>query len=316
MTAILFLATVGATFIPGACAFGESQKFLLVSTAMKSRVAYLKLPADGSPAVANGEAMRTLIDTGLVFPQGLAVDEYRNRLFVADPNLTGLVMYPISSNGDTVSVGAQQIVAAGVQTRAVAVDGLGNVVFSDEPNSRIMRVTSDMIASGNTKPVVIYDGKTLSSVKSPGGVAVDNYFVYWLNKASGTQVGTLLRAPQAGNSSSSGSAGQVSVIATNAPKAYGVCIGARNLFYTDEALNLYGINRASTSRHTVYTLSSKLQDPRGCVHDGAGTVYVADKTQNAVYQFASGMETLEPGVALTKAADLQGAFGLAIYTLV
>ena len=52
----------------------------------------------------------------LVFPQGIAIDDYRGRLFIADPNKTGLaaflegflilsgrceVMYPISSNGDT-----------------------------------------------------------------------------------------------------------------------------------------------------------------------------------------------------------------------
>lgn len=125
--------------LPGVSSFGESQKFLIVSSPLTGHVAYLKLPVDGSPATADGQAMRTLIKSGLVFPQGLAVDDHRQRLFVADPNKTGLVMYPLSSNGDTLSVGSPKVVASGVQTRAVTVDGLGNVVFSDEPTNRILR---------------------------------------------------------------------------------------------------------------------------------------------------------------------------------
>eukprot|EP00931_Biecheleriopsis_adriatica_P027472 TRINITY_DN16523_c0_g1_i1.p1 TRINITY_DN16523_c0_g1~~TRINITY_DN16523_c0_g1_i1.p1 ORF type:complete len:317 (+),score=52.29 TRINITY_DN16523_c0_g1_i1:158-1108(+) len=316
---MLVLAALVAALCPGVSAFGEAQKFLIVSSVETSRVAYLKLPSDGGPAVFHGQALRTLIDSGLVFPQGIAVDEYRNRLFVADPNLTGLVMYPISSNGDTISVGKQQIVASGVQTRAVSVDGLGNVIFSDEPTSRIMKVSDEMIQAGNTKAVTLYDGNTLTGVKAPGGVAMDNYFVYWLNKASGTKVGTLMRGLQypatSSDSNSSGTPG-VSLLAKNAPKCYGVCIAGGNVFYTDEAKNLYGINRASTSRHTVYTISSHFQEPRGCAYDGDGTVYVADKTQNAIFQFASSMRQLEPNRQMTKAAELQSPFGLAVYALV
>lgn len=316
----MLLLAVLAALCPGASAFGEAQKFLLVSSVETSRVAYLKLPSDGAPAISHGEAFRTLIDSGLVFPQGIAVDEYRNRLFVADPNLTGLVMYPISSNGDTISVGKQQVVAANVQTRAVSVDGLGNVIFSDEPTSRIMKVSNEMIEAGNTKAMTIYDGSSLNGLKAPGGVAIDNYFVYWLNKASGTKVGTLMRGlqyPEVSDGSNSTSvASSISMLSKNAPKCYGVCIAAGNIFFTDEAKNLYGVNRASTSRHTVYTISSNFEEPRGCAYDGDGTVYVADKTQNAVFQFASSMRQLEPNREMTKAAELQSPFGLAIYTMV
>eukprot|EP00930_Biecheleria_cincta_P032926 TRINITY_DN22800_c0_g1_i1.p1 TRINITY_DN22800_c0_g1~~TRINITY_DN22800_c0_g1_i1.p1 ORF type:complete len:339 (-),score=61.87 TRINITY_DN22800_c0_g1_i1:85-1101(-) len=318
----------------GCHAFGDALQFLFVSSPTTGHIGYRKLPSDGSPATP-GEAMRTVISSGLVFPQGIAVDEYRRRMFVADPNLTGLVMYPLTTNGDTMIAGSQQTIAKGVQARAVAVDGLGNVVFTDEPNNRILRVTDAMIQSGNTTAEVLYDGKHLASVKLPGGIAADNYYVYWLNKASGLQVGTLLRglqdpsavrklaakaanatAKSAGAAAASAATPGLAVIAMNAPKCYGVCIAGGNIFYTDEASNLYGIKRAATSRHTVFTISSKLQAPRGCVYDGSGTVYVADKTQNAVFQFASNMQQLEPNQPLTKAAVMQGAFGLAIYTVV
>mmetsp|Transcript_66853 Transcript_66853/g.159538 ORF Transcript_66853/g.159538 Transcript_66853/m.159538 type:complete len:323 (+) Transcript_66853:76-1044(+) len=309
-TSCVFLALA----VQGAAGFGESQKFLVVSSPATGHLAYAKFPADGSPLAADGQAMKTLIKSGLVFPQGVAIDNHRGRLFVADPNQTGLVMYPLTSNGDTLSVGGSKIIADNVQTRAVSVDGLGNVVFSDEPTSRILRVSAKMIDEGTTVPEVIYDGSAVPSLKSPGGVASDNYFVYWLNKAGAPQAGTLIRGLQYATAETirNATAG-VQMLANNALKCYGVCIAGGNLFYTDETAKLYGVNRAATSRHVVTTISSQLQAPRGCAHDGAGTVYVADKTQNAVFQFAANMDPLEPNTALAKAADLQGAFGLAIF---
>ncbi|CAE8625446.1 unnamed protein product [Polarella glacialis] len=299
----------------GAEAFGEAQKFLIVSAPGTSRIAYLKLPADGSPAVP-GEAFRTLIDKELVFPQGIAVDAYRKRLFVADPNLGKLVMYPLSYNGDKLSVGKMVTVAKGVEVRAVAVDGLGNVVFSEETTNRIMRVTAPMIEAGDTTAQTIYSGDNLSAVSAPGGVAVDNYFVYWLNKNGGTKVGSLVRAQRSMNLAaySGNVSSRVSLLSSNAAKCYGVCIALGNAFYTDETKNLYGISRASTARSNAITISSALKEPRGCAFDGAGTVYVTDKGQNAIFQFASNMQTLTPDRPLTKAADLQGAFGIVVYT--
>mmetsp|Transcript_36068 Transcript_36068/g.67185 ORF Transcript_36068/g.67185 Transcript_36068/m.67185 type:complete len:326 (+) Transcript_36068:89-1066(+) len=311
----LIFAAVASSCLQGVASFGESQKFLIVSSPLTGHVAYLKLPPDGSPATADGQAMRSLITTGLVFPQGLAVDDHRQRLFVADPNQTGLVMYPLTSNGDTLCVGSPKTVASGVQARAVSVDGLGNVVFSDEPTNRILRVSARSIDEGKTSPEVIYDGSTVPNLKAPGGVAMDNYFVYWLNKAGAPQAGTLIRGQQyATVASMTNASAAVKLLASNAPKCYGVCLAGGNIFYTDEANHVYGVNRAATSRHVVTTISSSFKAPRGCVSDGSGTVYVADKLQNAVYRFASGVDT-EPLLPrpIVKAADLQGAFGLAIH---
>ncbi|CAE7331459.1 unnamed protein product [Symbiodinium necroappetens] len=176
-----------------------------------------------------------------------------------------------------------------------------------------VQVSAASIDEGKTAPEVIYDGNTVSHLKAPGGVAMDNYFVYWLNKAGAPKAGTLIRGLQYATAETiqNASAG-VKLLAGNAPKCYGVCLAGGNIFYTDEASRLYGINRASTSRHVVRTISSSLQAPRGCVSDGAGTVYVADKSQNAVFRFPSNMDDLMPR-AMVKAADLQGAFGLAIH---
>merc|ERR1719203_1019842 len=83
-----------------------------------------------------------------------------------------------------------------VQVRAVAVDGLGNVWFTEEPKQRIMRVTAEMVERGNRTAEVIYEASSLSEVRSPGGIALDNFFVYWLNKADGQTAGSLIRAEQ------------------------------------------------------------------------------------------------------------------------
>lgn len=300
-------------FCPGVNGFGEAQKYLFVAAPETGQVAYLKLPSPGGPAVFDGEPMRVLIGSGLQYPQGVAVDSHRKQLYVADPGLGQLVRFPLQDlRGDAVGVGSMETVASGVEVRAVAVDGLGNVFFTDEPTQRILKVTASMIEAGNTTAEVVYDGGAVKAVSAPGGIALDNFFVYWLNKASGTQVGTLVRGvhtPPGGANSTDG----LVVLANNALKCYGLCLALGNIFYTDEANNLYGIQRSSTASHNPVTITSTLQEPRGCAYDGDSTVYVADKAQNAVFQFAANMNAVLPNRRLTKAADLQGAFGVAVY---
>jgi len=305
--------------LPGCAAFGEAQKYLIVSSPRRSRIAYLTLPASGAPA--NGGEMRILTSEGLKFPQGLAVDQYRKRLFVADPNLGILAGYDLKHDREGLRVGRMWTAAKNVEVRSVAVDGLGNVFFADEPRQLIMRVAAEQLDNGDSTAEVVYDSSGTAQVSAPGGIALDNYFVYWLNKANGNQVGTVVRAPQdrrlAGNASSGASAGlEVVSLASNAVKCYGICLGLGNIFYTDENNNVYGVPRAATARHIPVTISSAFAEPRGCAFDGDGTVYVADKDQHAVFQFASNMQKLSPNRQISKAADLEGAYGVAVYVQV
>merc|ERR1712183_455779 len=103
----------------------------------------------------------------------------------------------------------------------------------------------------------------------------------------------------------------VSPMAKNIMKSYGVCLGAHNLFYTDEKSNMYAMPRQGGTPQTV---STSLAEPRGCAFDGSNTIYVADKMHNAIYAFAANAQDF--GVqqpTLAKAADLQGAFGMAVF---
>lgn len=300
-----------AVTTPFAQAFGESQKYLIASSPSTRRVGFLKLPMDGSPALGN-EPMRDLVTSGLSVPQGVAVDQWRMKLYVADPDLNKLVGYDLQENDGVLKVGSQFTVAPDVETRWVTVDGVGNIFFTDEANNTLYKVSSQAVDSDAlpATPTVVYDGSTTSKVSSPGGILTDNYFLYWVNKASGTQVGSVIRATQTPNVST---ATPTTALAMNTMKSYGVCLAPKVLFYTDEQTNLYTIPRVGG---TVQTVSNALAEPRGCSFDGEGTVYVADKSYNAVYQFAANADTFTPNTPLQKVADFQGVFGLAMYTQV
>jgi sugar lactone lactonase YvrE len=269
----------------------------------------MKLP--NGAAASPGKPMYSLVDSGLYVPQGIDVDQYRKRLFVADPDLGKLVGYPLSVNGDQLVAGSQFTVADSVQARWVAVDGLGNVYFTDEPNNKIRKVTAKMIEDGSKTSQVVYDGASISMVSAPSGIAVDNFFAYWLNKAAGTQVGSVVRGTEQNMGSKSSVNGSVTSLASNAMKTYGICVARSNIFYSDEQRSLYAVKRFGGQPVTV---SSQFVEPRGCAFDGDGTVYVADKAQNAVFHFASNMEVLS-AASIGKAVDFQGAYGVAMYVM-
>lgn len=299
-----------------ALAFDEAPRFLIAASPSTSTIAYLRLPPNGAPATG-AEPMRVLLNEGLSVPQGVAVDDYRKRLYVADPDLHKLVAYDISYGwGGSLVLGKQLTVIPNVEVRWVSVDGLGNVYFTDEATNKIYKVSAKDAEAGTQSATVLYDGTSEGSVSSPGGIATDNFFVYWVNKASGTQIGSLIRAiglPGANNALPEG-VDKVLPMSKNIMKSYGVCIGSNNLFYTDEQSNMYALPRQGGTPQIV---TSGLAEPRGCVHDGSNTVYVADKMHSAIYSFAGNAKDFgDQSPTLKKAADLQGAYGVTLFTKV
>jgi len=270
--------------------------------------------------------MRVLLDSGLRFPQGLAVDDYRQMLYVADPSLGKLVGYKLSAVDGSLKVGKMETIADGVEVRAVAVDGIGNVWFTDEPNQRIMRVPARAIEERDTTPEIVYDGVDFQEVRSPGGIAVDNFYVYWLNKADGKKVGSLIRAPQRppvtfiegniSNFTTDALEAQrfIHRLASNADKCYGVCLALQHAFYTDDTKVVYGVSRAAVARDEEVPIASYLSEPRGCAYDGSGTIYFADKQANAIFSLPGNMKQLTHQRDMVKAAELEGAFGVTVFT--
>jgi sugar lactone lactonase YvrE len=287
-----------------ALAYGELNKFLIVSSSVTHDVAYAPVTRDSKPKVVK---LRQLISDGLTFPQGLAVDQWRRYLYVADPTLKKLVYYVLDASGaDRLDVGKQQVAADGVEVRWVSCDSMGNVYFTEESTQRIMRITSTMLDSGTILPEVVFQGTKSPSVNAPGGIAMDNYFVYWVNKLDPTKAGTLIKAQHAPNSTTKDMT-KLDV------KSYGVCLAANNIFFTTEQKNLYGVPRLGGV--SPVAISSEFGEARGCAYDGTNTVYVADKKKNAVYSFPAQMHTLRESLPIQVAAYMQGAYGVAVYTV-
>lgn len=285
--------------------YGEMNKFLIVSSSVTHEVAYAPLPQDKlQPEVQ----LRQLIGDGLTFPQGLAVDQWRRHLYVADPTLNRLVYYVLEPDGDDrLDVSKQYTACEGVEVRWVACDNLGNVYFTAENTQQVLRLTASMIDHGNVKnPEIVYT--TSSGVSAPSGVVMDNYYIYWLNKLDPTKTGTVVKALHAPNSS-------YEKMANIDVKGYGLCMTGSNIFFTDETKNMYGLPRLGGVAPTK--VFSNFSEARGCAFDGMNTVYVADKKKNTIFSFpanvASLLETVQ--LPLTISAYMEGAYGVAVYTV-
>merc|ERR1719420_1049843 len=104
-----------------------------------------------------------------------------------------------------------------------------------------MKIPVDSNLRTSTNPTVVYSGNALTQVSAPGGVAVDNFHIFWSNKAVGTTSGSVVKgfeSPPNANTAES-----VLVLANNADKVYGVCLAKDNVFYTNHDKYIYGVKK-------------------------------------------------------------------------
>lgn len=288
----------------------QSPGFLLLTAPRESRISYVRLPENGTFDHSKAES---LIEDGLRHPQGLAVDQKRKRLLVADPDARRVYSYQLVTNGDTLDIDGEPItIARNVESRWVAVDGIGSVFFSDEPENLILKVPAERALRGHdpndvdVPPEVVYDGNAVTMVNQPGGIAVDNFHIYWTNKHFGKQSGSLVRGNE--RPMNQRDAGSVTALARNAVKSYGVCLALGNVYYTGSEHYMWGVKKGGGP---IAEVTSHLQKPRGCAWDGDDTVYVADRGAGAVYSFAGNMHSIAHA-EVRKAFDFEDAFGLAV----
>lgn len=287
----------------------EPSRYLFASSLRTGKVVYVHLPAR-SPITGPGapdHKAHTLIDSGLKSPMGLAADQQRNRLFVADEGAKKVLAYNLLfSNGKAVVDGEPSVAANDVDVRWVACDGVGNLFISDEARNYIMKVPADASLRLGSSPKIVYNGNVLTQVSAPGGVAVDNFHVFWANKAVGTTAGSVVKGFE--TPPSTNAAESVHMLANNADKVYGVCLAKDNVFYTNHEKYIYGVKKGGGKELVI---SDKLQEPRGCSYDGDGTVFVADRGANLIAAFAGNMQKLS-SARIGKVIDLEGAFGVAV----
>lgn len=315
VTQVLLLLAASAASASSAAA--PIDKYVIVSNARTGSIGYSKVPDSGpypKPTI--------LISQGLGHPQGIAVDQKRQLLFVADSDLNKVVSYGLTVAKDgTLKVDEQTPVMENTEARWVAADGSGNVYVTDEINNQILKVSARQIIEGDTRPEVIYTADTTEgakgvvtkSISAPGGIATDNIYLYWSNKVNGDQVGSVVRA-LAQTPYNSSEAAPVEELTRSNAKAYGVCLAIDNVFFTDSDLNLFAMKRTATPRTGgVATVSNLLTNPRGCAWDGDSTVYVADRGTGAIYTVPGPMVELgqwDPAKVMT----FEDVFGIAVFT--
>lgn len=296
--------------------YAHPKRWIVVSQPGQGTVSYVALPRGGGLRSTPNTSLSVLIAgdgaNGSSEPMGLAVDQARGRLFVADPGKRQVVAYTLDYSSDPTYLGVSSptVWASNVEARWVAVDSSGDIILSDEGANKILTVPLDQAERGDTTPRLLYDGASAAAVSAPGGVASDGVNVYWVNKKLGTQQGSLVAAPKAPSSQLAEDG--IWRIATDSDKSYGVCLVTKNAFYTQAENSIHGVDLVRGGGVSA-TVSNRLGSPRGCAFDGDGTVYVADRTAGALYSFAGNMQVLG-FAAMTKSAELPDAFGVAIFS--
>mmetsp|Transcript_137325 Transcript_137325/g.238748 ORF Transcript_137325/g.238748 Transcript_137325/m.238748 type:complete len:334 (-) Transcript_137325:22-1023(-) len=291
--------------IQSAVAYKDPWKFLIVSDARNGSIAYMPV-VDGAPR--DNAKMATLIpqSSALVHPQGLAVDQARSRLYIADPDLKKIIRYHLHHDSGKLKVEGQKTIADNVEVRWVTLDSIGNLYFSDEANNKIMRVDAQDVQDGNATVQVWYD-TSHALISAPGGIITDNFKLYWTNKIQGDMAGVIISAPV---NKDEGDVIPTTALSKNIEKAYGACLVKNHIYYTAPEESLFAVDRGGGD---PVTISSSLGNPRGCAWDGEGTMYIADRGTNSIMSFSAPQELLQE-VQMQKVADFSDAFGVAVFS--
>jgi len=278
-----------------------AQNFLVVSSPRLARIVALPLQDNQKKQ----QEPIVVVETGLKQPQGIAIDQNRRRLYVADVGARNVLYYDFNLvNGEVVTQADPVVVADNVEAHWVAVDGVGNVFFTEERVSQIFRIPAPKGVRGKPKPVAIYTSEMSERVSSPGGIAVDDFNVWWGNKELGTQVGALIVAPQ--EPPAAAPQDSMKVLASVTDRVNGVCVAAGNVFFmSDEIL------ATRKAGGVVAVISDVLQQPRGCAWDMDGGMYVADKGTGQIVKFPGALSELKE-TRLTPVVSVEDAYGLAV----
>lgn len=290
------------------------KKFLIISSPSDGKVGYVDVPLERNLGSLH---VQDLVTTGLVHPQGIAVNPVMQVLFVADPDKGKILSYKLTvhKNG---TLGASPINAnvEGVESRWVAVDSRGALFFTIEGLDLIQEVpvnhnsfamnTLRRKAYHMPQPKTLYDEHNYAM--SPGGIATDGQNVYWTNKAQSETTVSVVKGSKIMNNLRASS---VQALSNVSVMNFGLCIVHDNLFFTRNDNVIYGMKKTGGQ---VMAINTNLDRPRGCAWDGDGTLFVADRGTDAIYTLPANMQNMRSAAA-QKFVNYEGAFGLAVLTV-
>lgn len=237
-------------------------------------------------------------------------------LFVADPGddckKMHVYRYSLHETLGVFTTGAQQLVIRDKCIRWITVDSQGNLFATNENTNEILRVSSGNIRAGSlVPPTVMYSsqGPNALQVTTPGGIAVDSFFIYWSNRVRGSMTGSLVKGMSfmpAGMSQYP----EVTPIAKNADAGqdFGVCLAGKTMFFTESTNKLFAVQSQGGA---IALISDELGQPRGCSWDGDGSVYVTDR-EGKVYQFPGTMQHLRNVGKLKRVATMDDPYGIVV----
>eukprot|EP00392_Amoebophrya_sp_AT5.2_P005724 g5734.t1 len=252
-------------------------------------------------------------------PHGMCVDVPRNRLFVTDPGATSrkIFYYELEvANGDQLSLksGAGKTAALEVAAKWCAVDHVGNLYFTTSDAATNLfklhkvpasALTGDGVSSAAAAEV-LYSNADTPELSAPAGIVSDNYHLYWANEVLGRTKGSIGRAP-VGNFH----AGANLQLAANSDSVRGVCQVGSHIYFTEQAQNLHAVHKQNGG--VITEIATTLVQPRGCAWDGGGSLYIADRQANAVYEVPVSLPDPIPAPAVTKIMSLEDVFDVGVF---
>jgi DNA-binding beta-propeller fold protein YncE len=219
----------------------------------------------------------TILDTGLNYPSGVAVDSSGN-VYVADTqNHQIKKLTPSSGSPPTYTVST--ILGTGLNyPYGVAVDSAGNVYVADSNNHQIKKLTP----SSGSPPTYTVSTILATGLYSPEGVAVDSGGNVYVADTHNQAIKKL--TPSSGSSPTYTVS---TILATGLSFPRGVAVDSGGNVYVSDLHN-HAIKKLTLSSGTppTYTVSTILNTglyfPTGVAVDSAGNVYVADSDNNQI----------------------------------
>jgi trimeric autotransporter adhesin len=206
----------------------------------------------------------------------------------------------------------------------VAVDSAGNLYIADTGNNRIRRVTPGGVIS-------TVAGGTTDQLNAPAGVAVDGVGTVYVADTGNNRVrrltgGTLTTLAGTGTAGFSGDGGAATAAALWQPR--GVAVDAAGNVYIADRWNrrirrvatngiittVAGVGTMGFTGDGGSALAAQFGDPAGVAVDAAGTIYIADHSNQRIRRVSGGViSTLAGNGNPAYGGDGGAAAGAALY---